>query len=288
MATLFVLLLGVVVGFVAGLFGVGGGFLLTPLLALFGVPVEVAVGTGLCQIVATSLVTILRHRKQGTLDLRFDLLMLGGSIIGVDAGARLLDLLLRLGDVTIAGRSFPWVRLVVQPGYVALLVVVAVTFLRRRPDGRDAADYVRMGPLARLPLGPRVTIRKLPGVPVPALAAAYLGFVMGLLSGLLGLGGGVILVPILVYGFGFPLKAAAGTGILVLLVSSVVGTVRHALAGHVDLGLAMALLAGSPLAAQAGVRAAQRMSPKLLRTIFGVVIAGTIGAVVWDLGRRFL
>ena len=129
----------------------------------------------------------------------------------------------------------------------------------------------------------------LPAVPlarVSALVIAQLGLALGFLAGLLGLGGGMALMPILVYGYGFPIRQAAGTGIVVLLASAAYGTVRHALAGHVHLGLAMALLIGASVSAQLGARATRRLPARSLRRAFAGVIVIAVAAIAWDLVRR--
>ena len=110
--------LGVCVGLIAGMFGVGGGFLLVPLMNIvLGVPWAFAVGAGLCQTIATSLGSFLRFRKLGLAEWRFDLLLLGGSLIGVDAGTRLLTTLEGTGQIVVLGKVFPVLRLVVLVSY---------------------------------------------------------------------------------------------------------------------------------------------------------------------------
>ena len=275
-----IVVLGLGVGYLAGMFGVGGAFILTPLLNAFGVPLEVAAGTSLAQMVGTSLVSFLRYQSLRQGEPRFDVLMLGGSVIGVDAGTRTLSALASAGSATIAGYQIPLIDLVLDPLYIAFLVTAAVSFWSRGQE-REA----RPGPFARvraLPVElPRV------GFPVSGLLVPYIGFALGFLSGLLGVGGGVALMPVLVFGFGFPLRQAAGTGILVLLATSVVGTFSHALSGHVHLGMAMLLLCGSSLSAQLGALAMRRVEAWRLGRIFALVVAATIVAVVWNFVRQF-
>src|SRR5262252_7661405 len=107
--------LGVGVGYFAGMFGIGGGFIMTPLLVvLFGIPLPTAVGSGLCQMVGTSLVAYLRHRRLGQGEVRFDVLMLPGSLLGAELGARTLTSLADAGRLSIGGRSIPWVSLIIE------------------------------------------------------------------------------------------------------------------------------------------------------------------------------
>jgi hypothetical protein len=273
-----VVLLGAAVGFVAGMFGVGGNFLLTPLLSVvFGVPLPVAAGTGLCQMIGTALVSFLRHQHLRQGEVRFDLVMLAGSIIGADAGVRTLTELARSTGLL---RGVPLVHVVVDSTYVVVLVGAALTFWI------EAGRPKIVAPLARVRLGPTVRLPAV-GIDVSALLLAWVGFALGYLSGLLGIGGGVALMPVLVYGYGFPIRQAAGTGIIVLLVTAAYGTVVHAVHGHVELRLAMALLVGATPAAQLGAIATARLPPAILRRAFAIVVLLTALAVAWDLARRF-
>src|SRR5262245_51284721 len=124
-------LLGVGVGYVAGMFGIGGGFLMTPLLvSLFHVPLPFAVGTGLCQMIGTALVSVLRHRRLGQGERRIDVLMLPGSLLGVELGARTLSRLADAGSLRLASHSLPWVTASVESAYTLLLLFVAWNYWR--------------------------------------------------------------------------------------------------------------------------------------------------------------
>lgn len=284
-----VALLGIVVGYFAGMFGIGGGFIMTPMLVvLFGVPFPIAVGSGLCQMVGTLLVAMLRHRKLGQGEARFDLLLVPGSFLGVELGARTLTRLSAARSVAVLGRPVPLVTLVVESAYVALLAWVASSYLRAGRGGSSRLGLLRPGPLTRARLGgnidfPRVHLRDVSGV-----AASYIGVCIGFLSGLLGIGGGVALNPVLIYGYGFPIRQMAGTGITVLFGTAVVGTVAHSLRGHVDLRLSLVLLAGGTLAAQFGAVASRRLPASALSRLQALVLASAMAAVTWDLLSRIL
>lgn len=275
-------LLGGGVGVVAGMFGVGGGFLLTPLLSVvFDIPLPIAVGTGLCQMIGTAVVALLRHRKLGQGEVRFDFLMFAGSMVGVGAGAALVSWLEQAGDVAIAGGRLPTATVTLYGSYVVLLASCSWLFWRQ---GSGATSPVK-APLAELRWGPTVD---LPNVKMKAsaLVVAYIGMGIGFLSGLLGIGGGVALMPVLIYGFGFPIKQAAGTGILALLLTVTVGTVQHAIAGHVHLGLACVLLVGSTISAQFGAVLTRKLPAHTLRRVFALLLWLTIGAIGWDVVVR--
>jgi uncharacterized protein len=279
--------LGIVVGWVAGMFGVGGGFLLTPLLTVvFGVPLEVAVGTGLCQMIGTATAALLRHRRLGQGEIRFDLLALPGSVLGVEGGARALDWLDTQGQLQLGTGSIP-VAKPRRPAVVCWPAARRGRDLRARRRGTlEATAHPRRGPLARVRIPPRVDLPAARLHDVSASLLAYVGLGLGFLSGFLGLGGGIALMPLLVYGLGFPLRQAAGTGIVTLLATSTVGTLIHARRGHVSLELATVLLVGSTLSAQLGARTSRSASTRTLRRLFAGLILLTVLAIAWDLARR--
>src|ERR1041385_4008370 len=216
---------GVCVGYFGGMFGIGGGFIMTPLLVvLFDIPLPTAVGSGLCQMVGTSLVAYLRHRRLRQGEIRFDALMIPGSLLGAELGARTLTNLAGSGNLSIGGRSIPWVSLIIETTYAALLIWVALSYLRNI-DGADKLDYLRPGPLSRVKLGAKVDLPAVGLRGVSAHLVGYIGLGLGFLSGLLGIGGGVALNPVLIYGYGFPIKQALGTGITVRFATAMTGTV---------------------------------------------------------------
>jgi uncharacterized membrane protein YfcA len=279
--------LGTGVGFVAGMFGVGGGFLLTPLLSVvFGVPLPIAVGSGLCQMVGTSTAALLRHRALGQGEMRFDLLMIGGSLLGVDAGARSVTALAAAGSAVVFGHRIAVVRLVIEGAYAVMLLAIARLFWRQAKGRGEALEYIRSGPLARVGLGPPVDLPAIPLRRVSAILISYIGFALGFLSGLLGIGGGVALMPVLIYGYGFPIRQASATGIIVLIASSSLGTFVHTLAGHVDLRLSLVLLAGSSIASQIGALSTRHLPAATLRRIFAFIVLVTFAVVLWDLVGR--
>jgi hypothetical protein len=282
-----VVLLGIVVGLAAGMFGVGGGFLLTPLLSVFfGVPLPIAVGTGMCQMVGTALAALIRHRKLGQGERRFEILMLAGSLLGVTAGASTVVALHAAGVVDVGGSRLPLVTLVLGLSFIVFLLASATVFWRQGRHGVEDLEYVRRGPLARVALPPLVDLPAVPLSRVSAPLVAYVGLGLGFVSGLLGVGGGVAMMPLLVYGFGFPIRQAAGTGIALVMVTAAAGTLVHARAGNVDLGLAMLLLVGSSVSAQVGAGLTRRLPARTLRRIFAAIVVATSIAVAWDLVRK--
>ena len=280
-------LLGAAVGLVAGMFGVGGGFLLTPLLTvIFGIPLPIAIGTGLCQMVGTATVTILRHRKLRQGEIRFDFLMIAGAVVGAAAGAELVSYLGTLGSTPLLGATIPTSTLVLYGAYVALLIGCSWLFWRQAGQPIDGLTKVRPGPLARIQIGPLVDLPNVPLRNVSAITIAYIGMGLGFLSGLLGIGGGVALMPVLIYGFGFPIRQAAGTGILALLATVSAGTVSHALNDHVHLPMACVLLVGSTLSAQIGATLTRKLPARILRRAFALLLWVTVAAIGWDVAQQ--
>lgn len=285
-------LVGLFIGYVAGMFGVGGGFLLTPMLIyVFGVPAPIAVGSALCQKCGTSIASFLKYRHLRRGDPRIDMVMLGGSLIGVDAGTRLLGHLSELGDWQIgAGPRVPAVNVVLDVLFILLLSGVAAYTFREawqaRAQSVPRGDHTIPGLLVtRVRIPPYVDLPavQLKRVSVPMLA--YLGFVLGAASGLMGIGGGVLFMPVLLYGFGLSARNAAGTGVLLLFATVSVGTFEQALHGYVSLKLALAILVGSSIGSQLGAITTHYLRNRTLRLVFALLVSAAALMTAWDLSR---
>jgi uncharacterized membrane protein YfcA len=277
--------LGLFVGFIAGMFGVGGGFLLTPvLITVMGIPAPVAVGSALSQKCGTSIASFLKYRHLKRGEPRIDLVMMGGSLIGVDAGTRLLAWLSTQGTIRVHGRDVPGVTLVLDVLFLVLLSIVTTWTARdawRRRHQPHRGDLTIPGPLVtRVRIPPFIDLPNvgLERVSVPMMA--YLGFLLGMASGLMGIGGGVLFMPVLLYGFGLSIRNAAGTGVLLLFATVVAGTIEQGLRGYVSLELAMAILVGSSVGSQLGALTTHVLPNRTLRLLF----AGLVGATVVMIG----
>ncbi len=276
-----VIALGLGVGTIAGMFGVGGGFVLVPALhVLLSISIPQAIGAALCQTIATSSGALLRYREMGHAEVRFDVMALGGSLIGVDAGTRLLALLAKQSAIAVGGYWVSPVQLVVTVIYALLFVVIAALLIFRSVPSHAGASK---GILARIRWRPTADyptagLRNASG-PIVGLV----GLVNGMLAGLIGIGGGIFLVPILLYGFGFDMRKAAGTGILIVLAVSVLGTIQHARLGNVHLGLAVPLMLGSAIAAQFGATLTRSLGPVVLRRALAVVLLVAVAALLLKL-----
>lgn len=283
-------LVGLFIGYVAGMFGVGGGFLLTPVLIyVFGVPAPIAVGSALCQKCGTSIASFLKYRTLRRGDPRIDLVMLGGSLIGVDAGTRLLKHLSGLGTWQVGnGAPAPVINIVLDVLFIVLLSgTAAYTFhdawhARKRVVPRG--DRTIPGPLVtRVRIPPYIDLPEVQLSQVSVPMMAYLGLLLGMASGLMGIGGGVLFMPILLYGFGLSVHNAAGTGVLLLFVTVAAGTFEQALQGYVSLKLAMAILVGSSVGSQLGALTTHYLPNRTLRLIFAILVAGAVVMIAWDL-----
>lgn len=267
-------LLGLVVGYTSGLFGVGGGFIMTPLLiALFGIAPETAVGSGLAQMIVVGLNSAWRHGVRGYTDLRAAVAMAPGILLGTYAGKAILGWLMRFGDVTVLKHRTSLATVVLDLIFIGLLLVIALRLWRedRTDEGADMT-----GPLC-WPDGPARI--KLPASDIPRVSLLSLtasGVVIGIMAGLLGIGGGVILVPLLLYGYRIGLRMAIGTSALLILVSAVAGTIQYAYAGHVNLWIVIPLTAGALLGVQAGTWHSHRLSHRCLQHAFALLIVAVV------------
>jgi len=253
--------LGLGVGMLTGLFGVGGAFLVSPMLvAVLGVPKALVVGSSLSFTIGTAGAGVARHRRLGNVAPRTVLLLAAGALVGVWLGKLALDgLKASLGE---AGSDQAFLAL-----YLALLLVTA-WLVYRGPREHASGRSV----LQRLPVGPRVTVRAagLHGVSLPGLLAA--GLLIGVATGLLGIGGGVLYMPLLLLLVGLPTHQAVGTSLGVVLFSSVVGALLYGAEGNVNLALVMILLAGSSVGVQAGAWLCARLHARRLQRYFVVVV----------------
>ena len=270
---------GLTVGFLAGLLGVGGGFLVTPLLVVLGIPIDVAVSTGANQAVAASASGTLAQWQRGNVDLKMGGLLVAGGVIGALGGVYLLGFLKSVGQVD----------LIVSALYVVLLGTLGAMMLI---EGALAALRGRLGvaPPRRsrhhnwvhsLPLRTRFPASKLYMSLIPPLA---LGMLVGLLGGIMGVGGGFVAVPIMVYLFGMSTRIVVGTSLLQVLATSMLTTVLQAWANQsVDVVLAGLLMLGGVVGAQLGARAGYNMKAEQLRALLGLLILAVSIRMAFDL-----
>ncbi len=272
--------LGAAVGFLSGMFGVGGGFLLTPLVMFSGISAPIAVATGANQIVATSVSGALAQWRRGNIDFHMGAVLIAGGVAGALAGVFLLKVMSEAGQ---AG-------LVVALTYVALLGAVGVLMLT---ESLRAIRRARKGALVparrsgqhnwihRLPLKLRFPRSRLYISAIPPLA---IGSIVGLLTAFLGVGGGFIMVPAMIYLLRMPTNIVIGTSLFQIVFVTAVVTVLHATFSHsLDIVLAFILAAGGVIGGQFGVRAGQKLRGEQLRALLAVMVLAVAIRLLFDL-----
>ena len=264
----FIVALGGLVGILSGMFGVGGGFLTTPLLIFYGIPPSVAVASATTQITGSSVSGALAHMRRGGVDLRMGGVLIAGGLVGSLAGAGIFRLLQASGQIdTVIGLL-----------YVLMLGSIGLLMLR---DAALALGWVK--PAQRSTPKPRHNrwVAGLPGrwrfyasgLYLSPLAPLLLGFVAGMLTVLLGIGGGFIVVPAMIYLLGMAARVVVGTSLVMILAVSAAATMIHALTTQtVDIVLAALLLVGGVVGAQYGAMLTTRIKPDLLRLTLAIVI----------------
>jgi len=286
---LLVLLLGAAGGFLSGLFGVGGGFLLTPLLMFIGVPPSVSVGTQANQLVGTSLAGALAHWKHQNIDVRMGLVMMIGSFTGTAFGVVLFKWLQYIGQINLvitigysAILGFIGLSMFVESGAVLLRRSYRRYFKKTKKSGKDSLqkDLVRLwGSDSRTALDfPASRLR------VSFLVPAAIGFLGGLMVALLGIGGGFVLIPAMLYVLRMPPQLVSGTSLFQIIFTTAFATILQAVLNQsVDVVLAMTLLAGSVIGVPSGTRMAVRMKPDLARFLLALLILAVAIKLVIDM-----
>jgi uncharacterized protein len=277
---IFVLLgLGAAVGFLSGVFGVGGGFLLTPLLILIGVPPAVAVASSANQLIGASVSGVLAHWRRGRVDFKMGFTLMLGGIAGSIVGVWLFTLSARLGQV----------ELVISLSYVVLLGTLGLTMgiesvrtllMQRRP-GASRRRLHRHTWMHGLPLKTRFRKSQLY---ISALLPVGLGFAVGVLSAVMGIGGGFLMVPAMIYTLGMPTAMVPGTSLLQIIFVAANVTLLQAFTNHtVDAVLAMLLLVGGVIGAQFGTRFGTRLRGEQLRFLLALLVLIVAAKLARDL-----
>jgi len=279
---------GFVIGILSGLFGVGGGFLLVPLLnVVFNVPYNIAIGSSLLQMVGTSTASTLKHRGYGHIDYKLAGFILMGSVVGVELGARVLMRLKNLGTITINASTISimdfWINII----YIILLSLVGISMFleskkakKRAPRG-GVVDTIFSQKIQNAKIPP---LTSLPISNIEYISVCYLvalGFGVGILSGLLGIGGAFILNPILIYLIGVSTSVAIGTSLFQTIFVSGYGALTHFFKGNVDFVLVACILTGSIIGSQLGARIHNNIRGAHVRYYFSLVIFIAIGIVLF-------
>jgi len=275
--------MGVAVGLLSGLFGVGGGFLLTPALIFFGVPPAVAVGTGANQIVAASVSGALAHMRRGNVDFKMGAVLSVGGFLGSGLGVWLFSILRDLGQV----------ELVISLSYVVFLGIVGAFMLweslpgvLQRKSGAAPVSPDQRGPgrhywIHGLPFKMRFNRSKLY---ISAIMPIAIGFVVGLMVAIMGVGGGFIMVPASIYLLGMPTQVVIGTSLFQIIFVTANTTFLQATVNQtVDIVLALLLLVGGVIGAQIGARIGAKMKSEQLRSMLALIVLGVAIKLAADL-----
>ena len=272
--------LGGVIGFLSGLFGVGGGFLMTPLLIFIGVPPPVAVATQANHVVASSVSGVLGHWKRGNVDFKMGALLLAGGFAGSTLGVAIFSFLRELGQID----------LVINLSYVVLLFTIGGlliqeglrAMLRRRAGAGGQRRRLHEHYWAHgWPMKMRFRKSRLY---ISGLLPIVIGFGVGLLSAIMGVGGGFILVPLMIYVLGMPTSVVVGTSLFqIIFVASNVTFLQATQNYAVDLVLALMLVAGGVVGAQFGSRAGARLPGDSLRMLLGLIVLAVGVKLLTDL-----
>ena len=264
-----ILAMGIVVGFISGMFGVGGGFLMTPLLIMLGVAPAVAVATVSTHIAASSFSGAISYWRRKALDLPLAAILLAGGIVGTTSGVWVFTALRSRGQIDLV-ISLSYLVLLSLIG--ALMVTESTRAMWQTRQGKPSEPYKAGGRgwFDRLPFKLHFTRSQIDVSAIPVLA---IGVTMGFLGAIMGIGGGFILVPLLIYVLRVPTNVVIGTSTVLTLVTMASATVLHAATNHlVDVVLALILMVGGSIGAQFGARTGQRMRGEQLRLLLGLLV----------------
>ncbi|HEX55357.1 MAG: sulfite exporter TauE/SafE family protein [Candidatus Altiarchaeales archaeon] len=269
----YLIVLGFIVGALGGFFGVGGGFIASPIMYLLGIPMNFVVGTDLTHMVGKSIVAAKKHRSLGHVDIKLGFIMVFSTIIGIEIGAQIIEFLKDTGKIDV----------VIGLLYVSILTFISIFV------AWESKKALRVSRVEKLPVGDVVAFksvtRKIRRVNIPPYISLpesgiesisiwiilLVGFISGLLSGLLGVGGGFVRMPLLVYLVGCPTHVAIGTDLFEIVISSSYGSLTHAIKGNVDIMIALVMHTGAAIGAQMGAVLTRYISGPRIRLYFSLL-----------------
>jgi uncharacterized membrane protein YfcA len=273
--------LGGMVGFLSGMFGVGGGFLITPLLLFIGVPPGVAVATGANQVVASSISGVLVQVKRKAVDFRMGLVLLAGGFVGSFIGVQVFAWMTALGQIDL----FVQLSYVLFLGLIGGMMFVesARALLRARRAG--GSPPVRRAHIHTWVHGLPLKMKfRASGLYVSVLPPLAIGASVGFLSAIMGVGGGFILVPAMIYLLGMPTKVVIGTSLFQIIFVTGFTTIMHAINSQtVDMMLAFLLIIGGVIGAQLGARMSSKLKAEQLRILLAIMVLTVCFKIALDL-----
>ncbi|MDI3336483.1 sulfite exporter TauE/SafE family protein [Defluviimonas aestuarii] len=270
--------LGGIVGMLSGMFGVGGGFLMTPLLFFIGIPPAVAVATEANQIVASSFSGVLAHLKRKTVDLRMGTVLLIGGLIGAALGVQLFNFLKSLGQVDLLVK----LCYVVFLGIIgALMFVESLNAIRRSRKPGAVPVRKKHNWIHNLPFKMKF---RTSGLYISVIPPMVVGVLVGILAAIMGVGGGFIMVPAMIYLLGMPTKVVVGTSLFQIIFVTAFTTLLHATTNFtVDMPLAVLLLVGGVIGAQFGAMIGTRLKAEQLRILLAMMVLAVCLKLALDL-----
>ncbi|MCA9935779.1 MAG: sulfite exporter TauE/SafE family protein [Ardenticatenaceae bacterium] len=277
---LFLIGIGFMVGLLGGFFGVGGGFLAGPLMFWSGVPMNFVVGTDLAHMTGKSIVAAKRHRTLGHVDVKLGALMIVGTIIGVEIGAQIIEALKESGNIEhVIGITYIVILSIIS-AFTAWESIKAIRMIRtEKLDVNEALAFTNISRrVHRIRIWPMVS---LPGSGIAEISlwvVLGVGMLTGILAGSLGVGGGFIRMPMLIYVLGVPTHVAVGTDLFEIVFSAGYGTLTHAVKGNVDVLMALVMQTGAAVGAQIGATATRYFAGPRIRLFFSVL--PLIGAIL--------
>ena len=270
--------LGGLVGILSGMFGVGGGFLMTPLLFFIGIPPAVAVATEAVQIVASSFSGVLAHLRRKTVDLRMGTVLLIGGLVGAAVGVVLFNYLKSPGQVDLLVKLCYVVFLGIIGG---LMFVESWRAIRRSKIVGAPPVRRKHGLVHALPLKMKFRVS---GLYISIIPPLIVGLLVGILAAIMGVGGGFIMVPAMIYLLGMPTKVVIGTSLFQIIFVTAFTTMLHATTNYtVDIVLAVLLLVGGVIGAQIGTRIGVKMRAEQLRILLALMVLLVCGKLALDL-----
>jgi len=274
--------IGAMVGFLSGLFGVGGGFLLTPLLMMIGVPPSVAAASDSNQICAAATSGAFGHWRLGNVDLKMGLIILIGGILGGTIGVQVVKYLREVGNFDFVIKA---VYVFVLGGIGGAMFIESLGALRKSKQEEVSVEEVKPNKItqlfSRLPLQMEF---KRSGLTTSAVFPFTAGFTVGFLAAIMGVGGGFIMVPTMIYIIGMPTICAVGTDLFQIVITTANVTFMQAVTNHnVDLVLVVLLFSGSVLGAQVGVRVSRLLRGEQIRILLSIIVLVVMVKMLFEL-----
>ena len=259
--------LGGLVGVLSGMFGVGGGFLMTPLLFFIGIPPAVAVATEANQIVASSFSGVLAHLKRKTVDIKMGIVLQVGGLMGATVGIQLFNFLKSMGQVDLLVKLSYVIFLGIVGG---LMFIESLNALLKSRKGTAAPARRKHNWVHNLPFKMKF---RASGLYISAIPPLLVGVAVGVLAAIMGVGGGFIMVPAMIYLLGMPTKVVVGTSLFQIILTTAYTTMMHATTNKtVDVALAVLLLVGGVIGAQIGTRIGLKMKAEQLRVLLAMMV----------------